>query len=331
MNRFVPAPPVSISLAAIPLGGSQAGKDFTMFDIIVVGGGPAGLTAAVYGLRNGRTVLVIEKSVFGGQIVNSPKVENIPGFASISGDEFGDLFLEQALGQGAEVTLEEVTSVEKTEAGFTVSTAEGSAYEGRSVILATGTRHRLLGLEQEENLIGAGISFCAVCDGDFYKDKTVVMIGGGNSAFVEANLLVEIVDRLIMLQDLPFFTADQKSQDQLFVHDNVETHTGTKILGYEVTDGILTGVSYEEEGQQKTAVCDGVFLAVGLVPDNDAFAELAELDKAGYFLSDEYCLTKTPGVFVAGDCRVKTLRQVATACADGAQAAIAACTYLKEL
>ena len=311
-----------------------------MHDMIVVGGGPAGLTAAVYGLRNGRSVLVIEKNVFGGQIVNSPKVENIPGFAEISGDEFGDKMLEQAMGQGADVALEEVTEVRRESAEgessapaerFIVETAEGSAYEGRSVILATGTTHRLLGLPGEEDLIGSGISFCAVCDGDFYADKTVVMIGGGNSAFVEAVLLADIVKKLIILQDMPYFTADQKLQNQLLGRDNVETHVGTRVRGYEVTDGKLTGVVYEEDGQEKTAVCDGVFLAVGLVPENGPFADLAKLDERGYFDSDERCLSQTPGIFVAGDCRAKTLRQVATACADGAQAAIAACDYLREL
>ena len=309
-----------------------------MHDIIVVGGGPAGLTAAVYGLRNGRSVLVIEKNVFGGQIVNSPKVENIPGFAEISGDEFADQFLEQAMGQGADVTLEEVLDVRREGAEgessapadrFVVETAEGSAYEGRSVILATGTTHRLLGLPGEEDLIGSGISFCAVCDGDFYAGGTVVMIGGGNSAFVEAVLLADIVKKLIILQDLPYFTADQKLQDQLFAHDNIEAHTGTSVLGYETRDGKVTGVVYRDESGEKAVSCDGVFLAVGLVPENGAYADLAALDERGYFDSDERCLTQTPGVFVAGDCRAKTLRQVTTACADGAQAAIAACDYLR--
>lgn len=300
-----------------------------MYDIIVIGGGPAGLTAAVYGLRNGKSVFVIEKNVFGGQICNSPRVENIPGFDCISGDEFGEKFLAQAMNQGAEITMEEAVSVEKSGDVFTVKTAEGGEYEGKTVILATGTTHRLLGLPGEEDLVGNGISFCAVCDGDFYRDKTVVMIGGGNSAFVEANLLVEIVDKLIMLQDLPFFTADAKSQEQLFSHDNIETHVSCKILGYVIEDGEIKGVRYEEDGQEKTAYCDGVFLAVGLIPDNGAFTNVAELNEQGYFAADESCLTKTPGIFVAGDARVKTLRQVVTACSDGAQAAIAACGYLR--
>lgn len=302
-----------------------------MYDIIVVGGGPAGLTAAIYGLRNGKSVFVIEKSVFGGQIVNSPKVENIPGFDSISGDEFGDKLLEQAMGQGAEITMENVIGVEKTGEGFAVKTEEGASYEGKTVVLATGTTHRVLGLPGEEELIGNGISFCAVCDGDFYRDKTVVMIGGGNSAFVESSLLVDIVDKLIILQDMPFFTADQKLQDQVLSGGKVETHVGTKILAYETENGQITGVRYEEAGEEKIASCDGVFLAVGLVPENDAFKNLADLDERGYFIPQNICNTKTPGIFVAGDCNQKTLRQVATACSDGAYAAIAACDYIKNL
>ena len=300
-----------------------------MYDIIIVGGGPAGLTAAIYGLRNGKSVFVIERSVFGGQIVNSPKVENIPGFDSISGDDFADRLLDQAMGQGAQVTLEYVTSVEKSGDTFIVLTEEGGNYEGKSVIIATGTTHRTLGLEGEEELIGNGISFCAVCDGDFYRDKNVVMIGGGNSAFVESSLLVDIVSHLTILQDMPYFTADRKLQDQVLARDNVETHVGTKILGYETENGLITGVRYEEEGAIKTAGCDGVFLAVGLVPDNGAFASLAELDERGYFVPQNICHTKTPGLFVAGDCCSKTLRQVATACSDGAYAAIGACDYLR--
>ena len=302
-----------------------------MYDIIVVGGGPAGLTAAIYGRRNLKTVLVIEKSVFGGQIVNSPKVENIPGFDSISGDEFGDKLLEQAMGQGAEATIESVTGIKKTENGFIVSTEDGNDYEGKTVILATGTTHRTLGLAGESDLIGSCISFCAVCDGEFYRDKTVVMVGGGNSAFVESAMLVGIVKKLIMLQDLPKFTADQKLQDQVLCSDKVETHTGTKVLSYETSeDGKLTGVTYEEAGEKKTISCDGVFLAIGLVPENGAFAEWADLDERGYFKPSDIVNTKTPGIFVAGDCCQKTLRQVTTACSDGAYAAIRACDYLQK-
>ncbi|MBR6848801.1 MAG: FAD-dependent oxidoreductase, partial [Lachnospiraceae bacterium] len=212
-----------------------------------------------------------------------------------------------------------------------VSTADGSSYEGKTVILATGTTHRTLGLPGEDDLIGNGISFCAVCDGDFYRDKTVVMVGGGNSAFVESALLVGIVKKLIILQDLPKFTADQKLQDQVLSKGDVETHVGTKVLAYEVSeDGVLTGVTYEEAGQRRTVACDGVFLAVGLVPENTAFGEWAQLDERGYFIPENICHTKTPGIYVAGDCCQKTLRQVTTACSDGAYAAISACDYLND-
>ncbi|MCR5072318.1 MAG: FAD-dependent oxidoreductase [Clostridiales bacterium] len=299
-----------------------------MYDIIIIGGGPAGLTAAVYGRRNGKSVLVIEKSVFGGQIVNTPKVENIPGFAEISGDEFADKLLDQAIGQGAEVAIENVTSVDKSDGTFLVGTEERSIYEGRTLILATGTTHRVLGLPGEEELIGNGIHFCAVCDGDLYRDKDVVIIGGGNSAFVEANTLVQTAGKLTMLQDLPKFTADAKSQETLFSHHNVETHLSTTVMGYITENGKLAGVSYLEGGEEKTVRCDGVFLAVGLIPNNAPFAHLALLNRWGYFEADETGTTRTEGVFVAGDCRSKTLRQVATACSDGANAAINACNYL---
>lgn len=301
-----------------------------MYDIIVVGGGPAGLTAAVYGRRNGKSVLVIEKSVFGGQIVNTPKVENIPGFAEISGDEFADRLLEQAMGQDAEVAIENVVSAEKIGSTFTVKTEEGSTYEGRSLILATGTTHRVLNLPGEEDLIGNGIHFCAVCDGDLYRDKNVVVIGGGNSAFVEANTLVNIAGKLTMLQDLPQFTADARSQETLFSHHNVETHVNTKVTGYVTENGKLTGVKYIEGGEEKTLPCEGIFLAVGLIPNNEPFANLAALNSWGYFEAGEIGETKTEGVFVAGDCRSKNLRQVATACSDGANAAISACAYLAD-
>ncbi|MCR5203303.1 MAG: FAD-dependent oxidoreductase [Lachnospiraceae bacterium] len=305
-----------------------------MYDMIIVGGGPAGLTAAIYGRRNSKSVLVIEKTVFGGQIVNSPKVENIPGFESISGDEYGDKLLDQAMAQGAEAVIESVNAVEKTNEGFLVSTDEGSKYEGKTVILATGTTHRTLGLPGEESLLGNGISFCAVCDGDFYRDKTVVMIGGGNSAFVESALLVKIVKKLIILQDLPTFTADEKLREQVLCNDNVETHVGTKILAYETSEHLgnpITGVTYEENGVKGTATCDGVFLAVGLIPDNDAFKDLTDLDERGYFVPENICHTKTPGLFVAGDCCQKTLRQVTTACADGAYAAVWATEFLNSM
>ena len=300
-----------------------------IYDIVIVGGGPAGLTAALYGQRNGKTTLTIEKSVFGGQIANSPKVENIPGFNSISGDEFGDLLMNQVTAQGGEVMFDEVTKVESKDNEVITYTDMGEEIHSKTVILATGTKHRVLGLDNEENFIGKQIHFCAVCDGNFYKGKKVVMVGGGNSAFVEANLLADITAELVMLQDMPFFTAEAKLQEQLLSRNNVETHLNTKVLEYLIQDNKLVGVKYSENGEEKTLECDGVFLAVGLIPDNKPFENVVELDERGYFKVDESSITKTKNVFVAGDCRTKSLRQVATACSDGANAAMKAIEYLR--
>ena len=301
-----------------------------IYDIVIVGGGPAGLTASLYGLRNGKSTLTIEKSVFGGQIANSPKVENIPGFKSISGDEFGDILLDQVRNQGGEILFDTVTKVESNNDEVITYTEMSEPIHSKTVILATGTKHRTLGLANEENLIGKQIHFCAVCDGNFYKGKKVVMVGGGNSAFVEANLLADVASELVMLQDMPFFTAEAKLQEQLLSRSNVQTHVNTKVLEYIVVDNKLTGVKYSENGEEKTIDCDGVFLAVGLVPDNKPFVNVADIDERGYFKADESSITKTANVFVAGDCRVKSLRQVATACSDGANAAIKACEYLRK-
>ena len=303
-----------------------------MYDIIIVGGGPAGLTAAVYARRAGKSVLVIEKNSFGGQIAFSPKVENIPGTVSISGAAFADALVEQAMNLGADVELETVTSVDKKETGFSVSTEEGSCFEGGAVILAVGVKHRTLGLPGEEELIGNGISFCAVCDGAFYAGQDTVMIGGGNSALQEALLLSEVCHRVTVVQNLPFFTGEKTLADALMAKDNVDVFFSTLVTGYEADNGTLTGVKIrsEETGQERTVKADGAFLAVGLAPQNEPFAGLTALNDWGYFDSAESCPTPTAGLFVAGDCRSKTIRQVVTAASDGAAAAMAACRYLEQ-
>ena len=304
-----------------------------MYDMVIVGGGPAGMTAALYAVRNGKTALVIEKAGFGGQITHSPKVENIPGTLSISGNEFADQMLTQILEQGAEIEIETVVSVFEENGCKVVRTEEGGEYECRAVILATGVKHRMLGLEGETELVGEGISFCAVCDGDFYTGKTVCVAGGGNSALQEAILLAEKCSEVIMLQDLPYFTGEEKLQQVLFARPNVRAMTGMKITGLRTENGALTGVEVEtrETGAAQTVPCDGLFVAIGLIPENEPYRELADLNAYGYFDSGEDCLTRTPGVFVAGDCRSKQVRQVTTAAADGATAALAACRYINGL
>ena len=301
-----------------------------MTDIIIIGGGPAGLSAAIYALRAGKTALVIEKNGFGGQIAFSPKVENIPGTLQISGAEFADSLTEQAMALGADVELENVVSAEKLDGCFRVTTEEGNVFEGRSLILAVGVKHRTLGLPGEADLIGHGISFCAVCDGAFYAGQDVVMVGGGNSALQEALLLSEVCRKVTIVQNLPFFTGEQKLAEALEKKDNVEIHFSTLVVGYESKDGSLSGVRVRSEnsGEEQLIAADGAFLAVGLVPENGAFSQLAQLDDRGYFASGEDCVTVTEGVFVAGDCRSKTIRQVVTASADGAVADMAACRYL---
>ena len=303
-----------------------------MYDIIIVGGGPAGMTAALYALRNGRTALVLERRGFGGQITHSPKVENYPGTLQMSGNEFADRMLDQILAQGAEIELENAISVEDLGDRRIVRTEEGGSYEGRTVVLATGVKHRMLGLEGEEALVGEGISFCAVCDGDFYAGQTVCVAGGGNSALQEAILLSEKCREVVVLQDLPACTGEQRLQDVLFAKPNVRLIADTKINRLLTEGGALCGVEIESRstGVRREIPCDGLFVAVGLIPENEPFAALAALDARGYFDSDERCLTKTPGVYVAGDCRGKGVRQLTTAVADGATAALAACRYISE-
>ena len=301
-----------------------------VYDIVIVGGGPAGLTAAIYGLRAGKTVLVIEKNGFGGQIAYSPKVENIPGTKVISGAEFADHLTDQTMALGADMELEKVIRVEKTADGFTVHTEEGSAFYGKTVILAVGVKHRTLGLPGEEDLIGGGISFCAVCDGAFYANQDVAMIGGGNSALQEALLLSEVCNKVTVVQNLAGFTGEKKLADALMQKENVTAYFNTVVAGYETTDGALSGLKLHNDktGEEFSIPVDGAFLAVGLMPENDPFKEHADLNNWGYFDSLEDCRTRTEGLFVAGDCRSKYIRQVVTASADGAIAAMAACRYL---
>ena len=303
-----------------------------MYDIVVVGGGPAGLTAAIYGLRAGKSVLVIEKNGFGGQIAYSPKVENIPGTKMISGTEFADKLTDQVMALGADVELETVIRVEGEGAVKKVFTEEGSTYEGKTLILALGVKHRMLGLPGEEELIGNGISFCAVCDGAFYAGQEVAMIGGGNSALQEALLLSEVCTKVTVVQNLADFTGEKKLADALLEKDNVTAIFNTVVTAYDAVDGALTGLQLrnEQTGETSSVSVDGAFLAVGLKPENEPFAQLAELNPWGYFDVGEDCCTKTPGVFVAGDCRSKRIRQVVTASADGAIAAMAACHYLDQ-
>ena len=301
-----------------------------LYDILIIGGGPAGLTAATYARRAGKSVLVIEKNAFGGQITWSPRVENFPGFVSVSGSELGDKLLEQAMEQGAEVELDEVTSVSVRPDGIkTVACDSGAVFEGRALIAAVGAKPRMLGLAREEELVGNGVCFCAVCDGAFYAGKDVAVNGGGNSALQDALLLSEKCRRVYLIHRRDAFRGEQKLVEALEKRENVEfvlRASVAELLG----NGELTGVVVEQDGQRRELPVAGLFVAIGHAPDNGIFSGLMDLDRAGYAASGEDCLTATPGVFVAGDCRAKGVRQLTTAAADGAVAALAACRYLDE-
>ena len=300
-----------------------------MYDIIIIGGGPAGLTAALYACRANKKTLVIEKETFGGQITFSPKVENIPGFISLTGNEFAEKLVEQVLEQGADVESCEVLEIKDGEIK-TVVTDDGE-FEGKAVIIATGAKHRMLGVAGEEKYVGEGISFCAVCDGAFYKDKTVAVVGGGNSALQEAILLSDLAKKVYVVQNLNFLTGEKKLADQLYKLENVEVITGVTVESF-LGDSELEGIVIKDStGESRKLSIDGLFIAIGLIPQNDAFKNVVELDDRGYAVIDETCESATKGIFVAGDCRTKKIRQVTTAAADGAIAALAACDYIDSL
>ena len=296
-----------------------------MYDIIVIGGGPAGLTAALYARRANKTVLVIEKESFGGQITHSPKVENIPGFLELSGNEFAEKLLSQAMEQGAEIEVAEVTDIINGETK-TVVTDSGS-FEGKAVIVATGAKHRLLGLDRETDFIGNGISFCAVCDGAFYEGQEVLVIGGGNSALQEALMLSELCKKVTVVQNLDTLTGEKKLQELVYKRENIEVICGYVVKELKGEDE-LSSVIIEGKNQTKELTLDGMFVAIGLIPQNDFAKNVIELNSYGYAVANESCLTGIDGIYVAGDCRQKKIRQVVTAAADGATAALAACDYV---
>lgn len=301
-----------------------------MYDIIVIGAGPAGLTAALYALRADKSVLVLEKGTFGGQITYSPQIENYPGFAQMSGNEFAEKLIDQVLNQGAEIEMETVTEIRDNGETKTVITEDGE-YEAKAVIIATGVKHRQVGLPNENELVGNGISYCAVCDGAFFKNQTVAVLGGGNSALQEAVLLSEGCSKVYVVQNLDYFTGEARLVEKLKAKDNVELITGTVISEIHGSESLESLTLEKNDGTKTELKVDGLFVAIGLIPNNGAFADIAGLDEWGYIDSDEACLTKTPGVFTAGDCRKKQIRQITTATADGSVAALAACRYIDNL
>ena len=304
-----------------------------MYDIIIIGAGPAGLTAALYARRADKNVLVIEKETFGGQITHSPKVENYPGFTVMSGNEFADKLIEQVMFQGAEIDLDTVTGI-KGEAGAYTVECERSSFEAKSVIIATGSHHRQLGLEKENKFTGEGVSYCAVCDGAFYKDKDVAVIGGGNSALQEAILLSKTSKSVTVVQNLPYLTGEIKLREEIENTANISVILSSvvlEILGDDKFEGIR--IKNTETDAESDVIVDSIFVAIGQQPENEPFKDVVKLNDYGYIISDESCIPESDkiGIFTAGDCRTKKIRQIATAISDGATAALEACNFVDKL
>ena len=300
-----------------------------MLDILIVGGGPAGLTAALYAARAGKSVAVCEKGSVGGQIVFSPLVENYPGIAHISGEDLAALLSAQVEALGVTIRYDEVTSVAKTSEGFDV-TAGGETISARAVILATGVAHKGLGLPGEEDLVGCGLSYCAVCDGAFCAGQDVAVIGGGDTALQDAIFLASLCRSVTLIHRRDAFRAEQRLVRKAADLPNVRFLYDTVATEYLTEEGSVTGLMLRnvKTGAVYGERFGGVFLAVGQKPENDFVKGLVAMTPDGYLYSDETALTGISGIFAAGDCRTKEVRQLTTAVSDGACAALAACRYL---
>ncbi len=300
-----------------------------MYDIIVVGGGPAGLTAALYSARAGKRVLVLEGESTGGQINFAPQVDNYPGLPGMSGADFGQTLTRQALDQGTEIVEETVVSLRPQGDQFEVQT-DTARYSAAAVILATGVTHRKLGLPGEDDLVGAGLSYCAVCDGAFYQNCPVAVVGGGDTALQDALFLSERCSHVTLIHRRDLFRGTQRLVDQLRERKNVTFLLNHTIEGLLRGPEGLTGLTLldKKSGEQKELAVDGLFVAVGQKSQNGPFSTLLMTDDWGYLMANENGSTSLSGVFAAGDCRAKEVRQLATAVGDGATAALTACKYV---
>ena len=303
-----------------------------MTDIAVIGGGPAGLTAALYAARAGKSVTVYERECIGGQITRAPQVENYPGTGRVSGLQLGDSMAAQAEVAGAEISLTDVQKIVKESSGiFRLDTDDGEYY-AKAVIYACGARPRTLGLPGEAELIGHGISYCALSDGSFFKNQDVAVVGGGNSAFDDALLLSERCHHVTLIHRRSSFRAEQILVERVKQRNNISLLTGMTVSELIQENGQLTGLTLKIETEKAdTLPVSGLFVALGRLPDTELLTGLAALDENGYVFTDEkMAIPETPGLFVAGDCRIKSVRQLTTAISDGTVAAVSACTYLEQ-
>lgn len=299
------------------------------YDIVIIGAGPAGLTAAIYARRASKSVLVLEAKTYGGQIINTQDIENYPAESHISGFDFATKLYEQATELGAEVEFEKAIEIKDDKSYKTVVTEDGE-YEAGAVIIATGSENRKLGLENEEELIGKGVSYCATCDGAFYKGKKVAVVGGGNTALEDALYLSNVAEKVYLVHRRDEFRGAEASVEKLKEKQNVEFVLNSVVTKLLANDKLQALEVTNSDGSTRTIEADGVFVAVGRMPENQNFAELVKLDNAGYVVASENCHTNTEGIFVAGDTRTKEVRQLVTATSDGAIAATEAIKYLND-
>lgn len=295
-----------------------------MYDIIIVGAGPAGLTAALYALRANKKVLVLEAKTYGGQIVNASKVENYPGVKSISGFDYANVLYEQVKDLGADFKFETVVRIDEDK---NVTTSKNT-YQAKAIILATGAENRKLRLDNEENLVGKGVSYCATCDGNFYKNKVVAVVGGGNTALEDVIYLSNIASKVYLIHRRDSFRGEETYVDELKKQENVEYILNANVVKINGENKIESIDVKDIDGNIQNIIIDGLFIAVGQEPKNEIFKNIIEMDKNGYIISEDGVHTSTEGIYVAGDAKVKTLRQLTTAVSDGA---VAATTAIKEM
>ncbi|MBR2283714.1 MAG: FAD-dependent oxidoreductase [Ruminococcus sp.] len=300
------------------------------YDIVVIGAGPAGLTAAIYARRAAKSVLVLEAVSYGGQIINTPDIENYPAAAHISGFDFATKLYEQAKALGAEIVFEKAVDIRDGGSEKTVVTTKNE-YPCKAVIIATGSANRKLGIEDEDKLVGRGVSYCATCDGAFYRKKRVAVVGGGNTALEDALYLADIAEKVYLIHRRDSFRGEEQTAAALRERENVEFVLNSNVTKL-IAEKKLTAVEVtDKSGAVSVIEVNGLFVAVGRIPENQNFSAVIELDESGYAAADESCRTRTPGVFVAGDNRTKEVRQLVTAAADGAVAATEAVKYISTI
>lgn len=296
-----------------------------MYDIIIIGAGISGLTSAIYGLNANKKVLVIDQNGYGGQIMNSQEVDNYPGFSNISGFELMKNIYDQATRLGLEIRYEKVEKITKEKQVI----LKEETLQAKAIIIATGLISRTLGLEGEDKLVGKGISYCATCDGFFYKGKTVAVVGGGNTALEDAIYLSNLCKKVYLIHRRKEFRAEEKKLHPLNQKDNMEMITNAVVTAIHGDDK-LESITIKNKEQEKTLEIDGLFLAIGKIPENEILKDVIELTEDGFIKSDELCHTNIEGIFVAGDIREKKIRQLVTAASDGAVAAIEAVNYIND-